>query len=280
MKKFSELLKEKRAAANLTQEQLAELTGVSLTSVQNWESGENKPKKARLSVLAEYLGIELAELEAAFNDDGEDFSNFPFFMYTDEQNSIINTLRLTPEQKEFMMLIRIYNTERLNRKSGEYFSWDQDIMGGLRRIPYKYTEVNGVYKVFELGEHLTIFLRYVPKEFCFEMIRNSPDTVFDLRTLDKKDILRWLDYCAFDKSSTIGVRPGTDYYSKLSRSIQQFKEQTIDRSDESYRYYLPSYEQNNDMSLFEIVNDQSRKTTTIKLSDKGLQFQEWCKDIY
>lgn len=149
-------------------------------------------------------------------------------------------------------------------------------MGGLRRIPYKYTEVKGVYKVFEFGEHLTKFLRYVPKEFCFEMIRNSPDTVFDLRTLDKKDILSWMDYCVFDKNSTMGVRPGPYYYSSLSRSILQFKEWTIGTS------YHASYsnEQNIDMTLFEKVNEQSKGSTTLILSDKGLQFQEWCKDIY
>lgn len=279
MIKFSEFLKEKRAAANLTQDKLAELMEVSPTSVQNWESGKNKPQKTKLSDLAKHLRIETVELEAAFNDDGEDFPNFPFFMFTDEQISIINTLRLTPEQKEFMMLIRIYNTERLNKKNGKYFRWDEDIMGGLRRIPYKYTETQGVYKVFEFGEHLTKFLKYVPEEFCFEMIRSSPDTVFDIRTLDKKDILRWMDYCIFDKNDTqFGTgRLSGSYYSNLSHSIRQFKEHIFNRNDQGYP---TSYEHNYDTTLFEKVNDQSRKTITIKLSDKGLQFQEWCKDIY
>ena len=94
-------------------------------------------------------------------------------MYTDEQNSIINTLRLTPEQKEFMMLIRIYHTRRRNETNGKYFSWDHDIMGDLSQIPYQYTKDKGVYKVYEFGEHLTKFLRYVPKEFCFDMIRKN-----------------------------------------------------------------------------------------------------------
>lgn len=278
MKKFSEYLKEKRIAANLTQDKLSELIGVSLNSVQSWESGKYKPKKSKLSDLANHLGIDADELETVFNDDGEDFSNFPFFMYTDEQNEIISQLRLTPEQKEFMMLIRIYNTERPNKIGGGCFSWDHDVMGGLRRIPYKYTDEKGVYKVYEFGLHLTNFLRYVPKEFCFEMIRNSPDTVFDLRTLDKKDILKWMDYCVFDKYYN---QPGMDslsrknYYSNLSRSIGQFKEHTIDT-----RYSSPySNDKNTDMTLFDQTSDQYRRTT-IKLSDKGLQFQEWCKDIY
>ena len=279
MKKFSEYLKEKRIAANLTQDKLSELIGVSLNSVQSWESGKYKPKKTKLYDLANYLGVDADELETVFNDDGEDFSNFPFFMYTDEQISIINTLRLTPEQKEFMMLIRIYNTERPDKSRGGYFSWDHDIMGGLRRIPYKYTEVKGVYKAYDFGEHLTKFLRYVPKEFCFEMIRNSPDTVFDLRTLDKKDILSWMDYCVFDQSYSQPRMDGLSrksYYSSLSKSIVKFEERTIDTSYNSYY----SYEKNSDMSLFDKTTDQYGRKYTLKLSEKGLLFQEWCKDIY
>ncbi|MCR5540981.1 MAG: helix-turn-helix transcriptional regulator [Ruminococcus sp.] len=279
MKKFSEYLKEKRTAANLTQDKLAELIGVSLNSVQSWESGKYKPKKTKLYDLANHLGVDADELETVFNDDGEDFSNFPFFMYTDEQISIINTLRLTPEQKEFMMLIRIYNTERPDKSRGGYFSWDHDIMGGLRRIPYKYTEVKGVYKVYDFGEHLTKFLRYVPKEFCFEMIRNSPDTVFDLRTLDKKDILSWMDYCVLDQSYSQPRMDGLSrksYYSSLSKSIVKFEERTIDTSYNSYY----SYEKNSDMSLFDKTTDQYGRKYTLKLSEKGLLFQEWCKDIY
>lgn len=277
MKKFSEYVKEKRTEANLTQDQLAELMNVSLNSVQGWESGKYKTKKTRLVDLAKHLGVDVEELESAYNDDGEDFSNFPSFMYTDEQNDIISKLRLTPEQKEFMMLIRIYNTERPDKAHGGYLSWDYDIMGGLRRIPYKYTDEKGVYKVYEFGLHLTNFLRYVPKEFCFEMIRNSPDTVFDLRTLGKKDILKWMDYCVFDKYYTqprMNSLSRKNYYSNLSCSIAKFKEYTVD----SYSSY--EYEKMHDMTLYEKNTDQYGRKITLKLSDKGLQFQEWCKDIY
>lgn len=278
MKKFCEYLKDKRTEANLTQEQVADSMGVSLNAVQNWESGRTRIKKSRLTELAGVLNIDPVELENAFNDDGEDFSNFPFFMYTDEQNEIISQLRLTPEQKEFMMLIRIYNSDNWDRTSNKPLEWYSGIMGALRRIPFKYTEEKGVFRVYELGLHLTKFLRYVPANFCFDIIRNSPDTVFDLRTLDKKDILKWMDYCVFDKYYT---RPGMDslsrknYYSNLSHSIRQFKEHTIDTG------YSSSYsnDKNTDMTLYDKTNDQYRRTT-IKLSDKGLQFQEWCKDIY
>ncbi|HEZ7990717.1 MAG TPA: hypothetical protein RWO66_07150, partial [Ruminococcus sp.] len=75
--------------------------------------------QTKLSDLAKHLDIDPNELETIYNDDGEDFSNFPFFMYTDEQNEIISQLRLTPEQKEFMMLIRIYNSDNWSRSSNK-----------------------------------------------------------------------------------------------------------------------------------------------------------------
>ena len=184
MKKFSEYLKEKRTAANLTQEKLAELIGVSLNSVQSWESGKYKPKKSKLSDLANHLGVEVDELESAYNDDGEDFSDFPSFMYTDEQNEIIRTLRLTPEHKELVMLLKIYNSDKpdvsVRNRSQSGAGWSDSVLSCLKRIPYKYTEDKGVFKVYELGLHLSNFFKYVPVSFCFDMIRLNPDTVFDI----------------------------------------------------------------------------------------------------
>ena len=262
--------------------------GVSLNSVQSWESGKYKPKKNKLSDLSKHLDIDANELEAVYNDDGEDFSNFPSFMYTDEQNEIISTLRLTPEQKEFMMLIRIYNTERPNKTGGGYFSWDHDIMGGLRRIPYKYTEVKGVYKVFEFGEHLTKFLRYVPKEFCFEMIRNSPDTVFDLRTLDKKEIYKWMNLCTFGESKYMIPydynRQNPLYYSYQVRFVRDFQEKTIKLNEWDYRNRKQnlSYNQNSSapkVPLTEEIYNDSDYSITTKLSQAGILFKEWCSDL-
>ena len=43
--KFTEKLKSLRNNAGLTQEAAAEQIGVSVTSLQNWESGVNKPRQ-------------------------------------------------------------------------------------------------------------------------------------------------------------------------------------------------------------------------------------------
>lgn len=56
---FGEKLHNIRISRNLSQEELAEKTGVSRRSIQNYESGKMLPKKRSVySVLAETLGVE------------------------------------------------------------------------------------------------------------------------------------------------------------------------------------------------------------------------------
>lgn len=55
---FSEKLRNIRISKNLSQEELAEQTGISRRSIQNYESGRLLPKKRSVyTVLAEALGI-------------------------------------------------------------------------------------------------------------------------------------------------------------------------------------------------------------------------------
>ena len=56
---FSEKLRNIRISKNISQEELAEQTGISRRSIQNYESGRLLPKKrSAYTVLAEALGIE------------------------------------------------------------------------------------------------------------------------------------------------------------------------------------------------------------------------------
>ncbi|WP_303836683.1 helix-turn-helix domain-containing protein [Ruminococcus flavefaciens] len=284
MKKFCEFLKNKRTEANLTQDQLADLMNVSLNAVQNWESGRTSIKKTRLYDLAKALKTDTVELEAVYNDDGEDFSNFPSFMYTDEQNSIISTLRLTPEQKEFMMMIKIYNSNNWDRVRNKPLDWSFGIMNALRKIPYKYTEDKGVFKLYELGIHLENFLRYVPASFCFEMIRNSPDTVFDIRTLDKIDILKWMNLCMFGESLPHTYNKNAPYYTIEAADIMKFQEITRKLDEWKYReekekeLYRRSKSKTTVELIEDIFNDEDCTITT-KLSKEGVLFKEWFIDL-
>ena len=246
--------------------------GVSLNSVQGWESGKYKTKKARLADLAKHLGVDADELESVYNDDGEDFSNFPSFLYTDNQNEIIKTLRLTPEHKELVMLLKIYNSDTPDEGVG---GWSSTVMSCLKRIPYKYVENKGVFKVYELGLHLSRFFRYVPVSFCFEMIRNYPDTVFDIRTLAKSEIIKWMKLGKF----------GEQYYIDRAISFRNFQESTEKLNKWEYRDRKKQLSQNDlctsqpQVPFTEVVFDDENHTITNKLTQTGILFKEWCRDL-
>lgn len=60
--KIGQFLKELRKEKGLTQEQFAELLGVSSRSVSRWENGCNMPDLALLMIIANYYVVELSEV--------------------------------------------------------------------------------------------------------------------------------------------------------------------------------------------------------------------------
>jgi len=61
-KKIGSFLKELRKEKSITQEQLAELLGVSNRSVSRWETGSNLPDLDLLIQIADYYEVELREI--------------------------------------------------------------------------------------------------------------------------------------------------------------------------------------------------------------------------
>lgn len=61
-KKFGGFLKELRKEKGVTQEQLAEILGVSGRTVSRWETGFNMPDLDLLIQVADYYGVEIREL--------------------------------------------------------------------------------------------------------------------------------------------------------------------------------------------------------------------------
>jgi repressor LexA len=55
-------IRQLRALFDLTQTQVAEITGVTSAAVSNWENGESKPRMGRLQDLADHLGLPLSVL--------------------------------------------------------------------------------------------------------------------------------------------------------------------------------------------------------------------------
>ena len=61
-KKIGSFLKELRKEKGITQEQLAEILGVSGRTISRWETGSNMPDLDVLIEIADYYGVELREL--------------------------------------------------------------------------------------------------------------------------------------------------------------------------------------------------------------------------
>ena len=59
---IGENIKRLRKNKNITQEQIAEILGVSITAVSKWERGETYPDITLLFPLAHYFGVSLDEL--------------------------------------------------------------------------------------------------------------------------------------------------------------------------------------------------------------------------
>lgn len=54
---FKDVLKEIRLERNLTQKQLAEMTGFSLSTINKWENGKKSPNMFSIKILSEILNV-------------------------------------------------------------------------------------------------------------------------------------------------------------------------------------------------------------------------------
>ena len=75
---------EKRRAKNLTQEQLAELLGVSNKTISKWETGKSMPDYSVVESLCKALNITIPELLAGKEKDSESMPG-----YTEEQVELL-----------------------------------------------------------------------------------------------------------------------------------------------------------------------------------------------
>ena len=81
--KINQIIREKRKELSLTQEQIAELLGVSTPAVHKWEKGSTYPDITLLPALARLLKIDLNTL-LSFNEDLTDIEIENFVNELDE----------------------------------------------------------------------------------------------------------------------------------------------------------------------------------------------------
>ena len=101
--KINQIIREKRKELSLTQEQIAELLGVSTPAVNKWEKGSTYPDITLLPALARLLKIDLNTL-LSFNEDLTDI----------EIENFVNELDEIVQEQTICQLFKWQSTKYMN----------------------------------------------------------------------------------------------------------------------------------------------------------------------
>ena len=200
--KFTDKLRSLRNNAGLTQEAAAEKIGVSVTSLQNWESGINKPSMVNVRKIAEVYGTGSEDLAVSMLEEegGKDpESNFPEFLFPESFIDEISEKHFTKELQELFGLLYIYS---YGRRYNSIENNDFDLYR-IERLPYDYVGKTGAFEVLSMTEKLRKALKGLEIEEVKDAIVKNPRKLFDLRTLPKTDICDYinrLNYASEDLS--------------------------------------------------------------------------------
>jgi hypothetical protein len=117
------------------------------------------------------------------------------------------------------------------------------------------------------------------------MIRSNPDTVFDIRTLDKKTILEWMNLRTFSEPNCCYYYNNKQsHYSDLVQIVRNIQEKTIklkarEYNDRKHEISHKLYSSKSDVQLTEAVFDDENYTITTRLTQAGVLFKEWSSDL-
>ncbi len=192
-KNFGEKLRQARLNANFTQEKIADKMNVSVTSIQNWESGKTNIRDSRLKELSEFYNISLSTLIkdkfGSFDEDIKD--NFPYFLFDDNTNKIINTLHLSLIQQELFSMLYIYDAEYLHKK---YMDSDMlTLREDLKKLPYEFINKIGSIQLLNIAHDLFQVIKYIQTDFLISILKSEPKKEFNICTLSKELICDFID---------------------------------------------------------------------------------------
>ncbi len=188
---MSTFIKKCREEAGLTQAQLAEKMDVSVVAVQNWEKGKTKINLDRYYELAKIFNVPVDELikEMLIEADKTRPDVWPAFLFDDETNAIIDTLHLNLAQQDLFGLMYIYGSDYLKRTEFDQDTFDED----LRRIPYGFIDRVGSIRFMNQAEGLHKVIRYVQSDFLMKVLKQNPESEFNIKKLSKNLICEFID---------------------------------------------------------------------------------------
>ena len=188
---MSTFIKRCREDAGLTQAQLAEKMDVSVTSVQNWENGRTKIDLGRYRDLSEMLNVPVEDLikEMLIEADKSRPVIWPSFLFDDDTNDIIDTLHLNLAQQDLFGLMYIYGSDYLEKTVIDQDTFNED----LKHIPYGFIDRIGSIRFLNQAEGLHKVIRYVKSDFLMKVLKQNPESEFDIKKLSTNLICEFLD---------------------------------------------------------------------------------------
>lgn len=189
---MSRFIKKCREEAGLTQAKLAEKMNVSVVAVQNWEKGKNGISPDKYIDLAAIFNVSVEKLikEMVIEEDKSRPDRWPEFLFDEYINDIVNTLHLNLAQQDLFGLLYIYGSEYLQKKVIDIDDFEED----LKRIPYDFIARIGSIRFMNQAEDLHKVVKHVKSDFLLKILKQNPDTEFNLRKLSKNQICEFIDH--------------------------------------------------------------------------------------
>lgn len=188
---MSTFIKRCREEAGLTQAQLAEKMDVSVVAVQNWENGKTRINLDRYYELSEIFNVPVDDLikEMLIEADKSRPNTWPAFLFDDDTNAIIDTLHLNLAQQDLFGLMYLYGSDYLKKTEIDRDTFDED----LKCIPYGFIDRIGSIRFMNQAEGLHKVIRYVRSDFLMKVLKQNPESEFDIRKLSKNLICEFID---------------------------------------------------------------------------------------
>lgn len=293
-KNFGKKLRQARLNANFTQEKIADKMNVSVTSIQNWESGKTNIRDSRLKELSEFYNISLSTLiKDKFGSLDEDIKdNFPYFLFDDNTNKIINTLHLSLIQQELFSMLYIYDAEYLHKK---YMDSDMlTLREDLKKLSYEFINKIGSIQLLNIAHDLFQVIKYIQTDFLIGILKSEPKKEFNICTLSKELICDFIDggykevdltelYIDYDHSLYLNIN-----MHKAKKILPVLNEAPVHLTDEWWsnplRDDVPEIVKETRKNVVEILcgikrvtfyEEDNEKRYILSINDTGKKLLEW-----
>ena len=222
---MSSYIKKCREEAGLTQAQLAEKMDVTIVSVQNWEGGKTKINQDKYLKLAEVFNVPVEKIikEIIIEEGKKQRDNWPDFLFDDETNKIVDTLHLNLAQQDLFGLLYIYGSDYLNNTKIGLDTFDED----LKKVPYGFIKEVGSIRFMNIANDLHNVIKYVQSDFLLKVLKQNPETEFNVRKLSKDLICEFIDNGFKGIDETMEFEPDFESVESLDIKINMNKAKII-----------------------------------------------------